>query len=137
MARVLLVIMMVFVMACGGKSPAAITTVPARVEPPVVISNVMPKISLTPRASVRITIRMAESPENRYLKVSMNGPLYYRGMTESWENEWMSPKIISFLFENVPEGRYVVEAVLLRSTGQKHLAHDTMCVAGPNTDCLE
>jgi hypothetical protein len=91
-----------------------------------------PKFSLR-RSDIRLTARVEPDPDNRMLRLIIEGP-QYMAQDEQLEGE-DAPKVRQRWFKSVPPGNYTAVAVLFRAGGQELVARDEFCVIGPEVEC--
>lgn len=103
---------------------------------PIVSVSTYPDRMSLKQTDIHVIVRMAESPDNRKLVVTVDGTNYYRSTEEEWTDErWLSPRIKKITFKDLVEGEYVITAAVTRADGKTHTAHTTFCVMGPETEC--
>jgi hypothetical protein len=99
---------------------------------PAVQLTVYPKFALK-RSDIRYRVRIAEDENNRLLKLIADGP-EYRAQDIPLEG-LESPRIIERWLKDIPPGRYVAIALVVRAGGKQYMARDEFCIAGPDIDC--
>lgn len=99
-------------------------------------------ISVTPRRAfvrgdARALVIVEPDAQNRRLSViADNGESYYRRSDEQLDGA-DAPRSRDVWFKTLPDGQYIIAAVVTRADGSQRQARTTLCVLGPNQESCE
>lgn len=91
--------------------------------------TVSPQLAMEP-GWAHVMVRVERDPENRSLRVTADGPEYYRSSLQQLDGE-SAPAVRQLKLEGMPSGKYVVRATLTRADGSTQEAVQVLEVVGP------
>jgi hypothetical protein len=113
-------LLLILMFLAGGAAPISI--------------DVTPKRHVGPRAAFRVVVTVERDARNQALMTLIDGTNYLRRSVEQLDGE-DAPRVRANIFEDVPEGHYVITAAVQRNDGSVKQASTEACVLGPDADC--
>jgi hypothetical protein len=101
--------------------------------PPAASVDVLPRRAFS-GADLRATVHVEPDAANRRLITVIDGPNYYSRSDEQLAGA-DAPRTRERMFLHLPQGHYVITAVVVRADGRQLVAHEEACFLGPTEDC--
>ncbi|HEX8027697.1 MAG TPA: hypothetical protein VF491_04505 [Vicinamibacterales bacterium] len=83
--------------------------------------------------SVRTTVRVDRNAANRWLRVSIDGPLYAASTERQLDGD-EAERTYEMLWQSLPAGEYMVTVEVEGSSGVRHRVERNLTVMGINDD---